>query len=581
MDILATDFSMKRCLYGRQPLFNATKPELLDSIEPDRELQRQFGLRNPVHSSCQVSKPMSEHIMNTIRVETRSQGINHCEGGWPKDVNHKNEEETIRYRKRVERDDHYVRAITRLAPKFEYFIHQNNAIEIYQQYFKDIDEQAPVERPTVKVTNLYRDPQNRPIADISWTNEEDPKVVVCYCDRRYPITGPVNENVTCCLWDLENADMPSSEFYPPAACWKLACSSHPSIIVGGLENGKVCVFDRRAERVPVAISSTHSAHHDPVTALLFIQSRTSTEFFTGSSDGQCMWYDTRDLSEPISALFICPDLPVGRTAGLNSAHGISALQFERSFPTRFLCGTETGMVINVNRKGKTPQEVLSAPYKAHKGPVRAVHRSPCTSKMFITCGDWTTHIWSDDIRSSPIITGMPHRYQVKDVVWTPQRHSGFMTVSSDGKFRYWDLLRRRLKPIVSLPVSQYSLYRIVPHEEGRLVSMGGRAGILYLVSLSDDLVLPGDTDKQLMIQHFERETHREHILENRIKEIRLKIKADAEHDGTPTEEPFDEEAAIKACEDDFKRIIIDEFRRAGVPVSHATTAIKTDAMRHR
>ncbi|CAH0579285.1 unnamed protein product [Chrysodeixis includens] len=581
MNMITTSVIMKRCRFGRQPLFSVNKPELLDSIDPDKHLQKQFGLRNPVHIACQVSNPLSEHEINTIIVKTKGRGINHAEGGWPKDVSYMNEEETTRYRKRIEREDDYICAVAILAPKLERFIRENNTIDLYEQYFTGLEEAARLEKPTVRICNLYKDTYKRPIADISWTNEEDSKVAVCYCDKSYPITGPVNEQLTCSLWDLENSEMPGTEFYPPAACFKIVCSPDPSLIVGGLENGRVCTFDRRAGSAPVAISSAHTAHRDPVTALLFITSRGNTEFFTGSSDGQCMWFDTRDLSEPIDSLLICPDLPPGKTVDFNCAHGVSSLQFERSFPSRFLCGTETGMVINVNRKGKTPQEVMSVPYHAHLGPVRAVHRSPCTTKMFITCGDWTTHIWSDDIRNGPIINGTPHLRQVRDVVWAPQRYSGYMTVSSDGNFRYWDILRKRYKPIVDLPVSNSPLYRVVPHEDGRLVAMGGGSGEMFLAVLSEDLVLSGDHDKQLIIQHFERETHREHILENRIKEIRLKIRAETEQAEAETDEPqYDEDAAIKACEDEYKRTVIDECRRVGVPASRVPTFPKAE-MRHR
>ena len=47
--------------------------------------------------------------MNTERFETESRGINHVEGGWPKDVNAAEVEQTIRYRKKVEKDENYIK----------------------------------------------------------------------------------------------------------------------------------------------------------------------------------------------------------------------------------------------------------------------------------------------------------------------------------------------------------------------------------------------------------------------------------------------------------------------------------------
>lgn len=46
-------------------------------------------------------------------METR--GINHVEGGWPKDVNPLEMEQTIRFRKKVEKDENYINVITQLG----------------------------------------------------------------------------------------------------------------------------------------------------------------------------------------------------------------------------------------------------------------------------------------------------------------------------------------------------------------------------------------------------------------------------------------------------------------------------------
>lgn len=46
-------------------------------------------------------------------METR--GVNHVEGGWPKDVNPLELEQTIRFRKKVEKDENYVNAIMQLG----------------------------------------------------------------------------------------------------------------------------------------------------------------------------------------------------------------------------------------------------------------------------------------------------------------------------------------------------------------------------------------------------------------------------------------------------------------------------------
>jgi len=53
--------------------------------------------------------------INTERFETGSRGINHTEGGWPKDVNSQEVEQVTRYRKKVEKDEMYINTIQQLG----------------------------------------------------------------------------------------------------------------------------------------------------------------------------------------------------------------------------------------------------------------------------------------------------------------------------------------------------------------------------------------------------------------------------------------------------------------------------------
>jgi len=41
--------------------------------------------------------------------------MNHSEGGWPKDINPAEVEQTIRFRKKMEKDEVYIQTIMRLG----------------------------------------------------------------------------------------------------------------------------------------------------------------------------------------------------------------------------------------------------------------------------------------------------------------------------------------------------------------------------------------------------------------------------------------------------------------------------------
>ena len=48
-------------------------------------------------------------------MDFESRGVNHTEGGWPKDVNHLDVEQIVRYRKKIEKDISYVNVISGLG----------------------------------------------------------------------------------------------------------------------------------------------------------------------------------------------------------------------------------------------------------------------------------------------------------------------------------------------------------------------------------------------------------------------------------------------------------------------------------
>ena len=52
--------------------------------------------------------PFFHRKVNTERFETENRGVNHTEGGWPKDINPAEVEQTIRFRKKTEKDEHYI-----------------------------------------------------------------------------------------------------------------------------------------------------------------------------------------------------------------------------------------------------------------------------------------------------------------------------------------------------------------------------------------------------------------------------------------------------------------------------------------
>ena len=107
--------------------------------------------------------------------------------------------------------------------------------------------------------------------------------------------------------------------------------------------------------------------------------------------------------------------PAGPTALTPESHSPCQLNPELRFhgafhsctlppqPTKFMVGTEQGIVISCNRKGKTPAEKIVCTFSDHHGPIYALQRNPFYPQNFLTVGDWTARIWSEDSRESSIM----------------------------------------------------------------------------------------------------------------------------------------------------------------------------------
>ena len=101
--------------------------------------------------------------------ETR--GIYHTEGGWPKDVNPAEADQVSRFRKKVEKTPEFQQQIIQTGLTMEHAIRQNNAVDIYENYFESESENVAVaEPPSIKTVNVYRDPcdQKRSVSAMSW-----------------------------------------------------------------------------------------------------------------------------------------------------------------------------------------------------------------------------------------------------------------------------------------------------------------------------------------------------------------------------------------------------------------------------
>uniref|UniRef100_A0AAQ4RIS7 Dynein, axonemal, intermediate chain 2b n=1 Tax=Gasterosteus aculeatus aculeatus TaxID=481459 RepID=A0AAQ4RIS7_GASAC len=493
--------------FGRQCLFSDRPAELLVDVPADQSLASQFTQRTRRDQSLQASRDMSEHRVNTKRFESESCGLNHEEGGWPKDVNHQVMEQTIRFRKKVEKDESYINSILQLGSVMEHCIRQNNAVDIYQDCFEDGEmPEEHQEPPSAKTINVFRDPNElkRTVTGLSWHPDGGEKLAAAYSCLEFQKTSR-DMSLDSYIWDIENPNRPELSLKPasPLVCLEYNPKDCHSL-VGGSYNGQIAYWDSRRGSQPVETSSVEHSHRDPVYKIIWLQSKTGTDTFSASTDGQVLWWDVRKLSEPTERLVLDPS----REGNPERALGAISLDFESTMPTKFMVGTEQGLVVSCNRKAKTPTEKVVCTYDGHQGPVYALQRNPFFPKNFLTVGDWTARIWSEDIKESSIIfVGSNYPLDAGTVHLPFAEHQEVSDLHA---------------------VCDEALYSLRLQDNGRLVACGSQQGEATLLEISSGLSTLQKNEKSLLAAMFERETKREKILEARQREIRLKERSRSE-----------------------------------------------------
>eukprot|EP00055_Hartaetosiga_balthica_P003167 m.6732 g.6732 ORF g.6732 m.6732 type:complete len:576 (-) comp2646_c0_seq1:129-1856(-) len=540
-------YQKKRREFGKQCVFSDRKAKDMVDIQPDENMKKDYIFKNPCEVAIQCAKEFSEHEVNTETKEYADSGMNHSEGGWPKDVDHNEVEQVLRYRKKAEKDDKFAPAILALADTMESFIKQNNAIDIYEEYFPQESESASMDAPNAQLLNVFRDPNDpvRSISSLSWYPDGGRKLAAAYSVLEFQ-KAPSNTSYNSYIWDLENPNAPDLALTPSSPIVSIRYNPKDvHILLGGLYNGQVAIWDTRRGSRPTETSPVEQSHRDPVYAAEFLASKTGTEFFTTSTDGIVKWWDTRKLAEPIEQL----DLGVtGQSLG-----GVS-LDFESTMPTRYMIGTEQGVVINGNKKAKTPEEKLSQTYTAHHGPVYALKRNPFFPKYFLTVGDWTSRVWCEDVRESAIMWSKYYPCYLTCGGWSLSRPAVAFTGRADGCVDIWDFLFKQTEPVLSVQVSNTSSVTAVACEgNGSLLACGCSDGSISLLEMNHSLAQPIQNEKPLMSALFERELSREKVLASRMRELALKERIKSSKPAAENENVHvdDEEDPIAEAEENF------------------------------
>ena len=428
----------------------------------------------------------------------------------------------IRYRKKVEKDEAYIASVAALGAEVEDLVRQNNAVDIYEEYFAGSQADHSSEQPYAKTLTVFRDPCEikRGASYISW----NPDVENRKCAVAYSILGfqkqPEGMHLSSYIWDVNAPNEPDFELRGPS---QLCCVNYnpkdTNVLSGGMYNGQVGYWDVRKGHTPVDTSPIEKSHRDPCYDMDWLQSKTGTECFSVSTDGMVFWWDTRRLGEPVEELRLVeksnPDVVLGAVS----------VEYESiAGPTKFMIGTEQGTVLMCNRKAKNPADRVGTSYHGHHGPVYSLERNPFNPKYFMSIGDWSARVWMEDLKT-PIMTTRYHGTYLTGGTWSPTRPGVFFTIKSDGEMDVWDYYYKQDDPTLSVKVTEGTpLTSFNVQDTGRLVTVGAADGSATLMELCEGLYTPQPNEKQSVNQMFDRETKREKNLEAAAKDARNAVK---------------------------------------------------------
>jgi dynein intermediate chain 2 len=530
---LSYDYVKLRKEFGRPPEFVDSAARLLMDQNSDAEAARRWAPRAAVDAATQAAPPMAAHSAATDTAAKAVAGVSATAGAWPREVDPADAEAVARWRRRVERDEDYVASVARLGAVVEGLARQNNALDVYEEFFSGAAEPAPLAPPPAAASLAsLKDPLGagapRGVAALAWHPDGGGGLAVAYGAAPGAGGGAgAASPAAVVLWDAARPGAPAAALAAPAPARCLAHNpKDPALLGAGLADGQFALLDARAPGAPARTTSAAAAHRGAVAGAAWTQSKAGTEFMTAGADGVVAWWDARALGERLD------EAPLRERGAPADAPPLAASCLEycaAAGPAKFMVGTAGGPVLAGSRKARSPAERVAAAFAGHHGAVRALQRSPFFPKFFLSVGDWSARLWAEDVRAPLAATPYRPAY-LAGGAWSPTRPGVFVFVGSEGELEAWDLLTSRAAPALTAPLAAGALTAVAAApgaRAGRLWAAGGADGAATVLDLSAVLAEPQGDERAAFAAMCERECGRERALERGAKEAKARARREA------------------------------------------------------
>lgn len=507
--------------FGQQCLFSDDNKILIDE-KPDYVLQKKFIRKDPLHCAIQNVPEWAAAETSTVSTKYDSIGVNHIEGGWLKDLNMLDEEQTMRYKRRIERGPKYEYQMKHLSNRTEHIVYQNASINIFEPYFENNDFEPINDRNDTSINSLrdfsFSDKNNQMANYLCFSPETGEHLAVAYSSRLFSVQE-ISDNNPSCIWDLNYSQEPFMKLNSPSSLLQLEYNKRDAFIIAGSRaDGTINIYDTRAGNDSQINSQIEFSHKDYISGLLWIHSKNGTEFFTGSRDGFIMWWDTRNMIAPYE-LFSLENNEMSSEE--ENAYGCTSIEFTQSMPSRFMVGTENGTIYNGNKRGATFSERFLYKIKSFNGQVKCIERNPTADKYFLAIGDYSFKIWSDDCRDKCVMTSNQYKEYLTSFAWNKLRSAMFFIGLKSGKIEVWDLLRSQYSSIAAIKKTESSVSYLNCHKNGTLLVCGYENGDVNLFKISDTTEIDTRAERSNIVKLFDRETDKVKYYLSKARELSL------------------------------------------------------------
>lgn len=517
-------YMKKRKDFGRYCNFDTVEAKILGQVEKQPQCGDMYVEQTIINAVFHNIPEFSEHSVNTAQVKTHARVMTHVEGGWPKEIDYSEAQDTLKYRKRLEKDPAYISAVRQLTKQTIPCLEMNNTIDLFEIYFQEEEPDHMPEILNLKTIALFKDPSDeaRSVTKIGWHPEGPTKLVGSYSNLRFQRMSE-DMPMASFIWDISERNVPLMELRAtsPLICCQYN-QKNPDWLLGGSYNGLINHYDLRKGPSPCLKSSVEVGHYDPVYDVVWLQSKTGTECASVSSDGRLLFWDVRKLHEVADECVLTD----GNKESPKTLGGVSLEWMQEAGPTKFLVGSEHGIILSCTKRPKKQVEIGTwfgsedrGGYGKHFGPVYSVKRNPFHPKFFLSVGDWCGKMWMEELKG-PMLQTPYYPAFISAGAWSPTRAGVFFLARQDGRLDVWDYFYRMNEVALTQQVSDRALTSLNVQSHGRLAAVGDAGGVITLLQLCDGLVDPGPNEKNMIGWMYERETKREKSLEQIKKQGR-------------------------------------------------------------